>query len=549
VPGLAGEVIDSLAFADLATGGASAVIAFSAGDRAIGGPIDAPTGYAGAPRMIAAFADTQGRVTVSGGVTVTIPNPNPFEPPLSALRGQIDRYSPGQSQALVREGDPAPGTAGGTMNTTNIDLNARVNNAGDVAFTTQVSGGNTGIALFIRSASGTNRAFFSAPGLTGVESLQSPTRHAFSDSGVIARSGFLVATGGVPLGQALFVGGPEAHSLRLLTGGPAPDAPPGSLVSNIETTQVRQLPSGLTTVRAALQKPDNSNPRVLYAMDAAPDSEARIVLSTGDAIPGLAGATIAAIGEHALRENNTAIVQVFLSGPGINPDNNIALVSVDLSGSQPASMITQRGTLTPGAAPCRWYSLDVTHLSSAGEWTILHTTSISRGGTVPIVLAINQDGFVQPLVRAGQTQNLSNGSPVFIRSFSPATNEHGTTGGAGRRSDIASTGQYLLRAQISDTENGPQRAAMLRIDLPVTPGPIACSVADIANTDGDPGPDGAVDNGDFQLFFIAFFADVSDPLHLVADIANTDGDPGADGVVDNGDFSTFFTFFFLRCEP
>jgi hypothetical protein len=74
-----------------------------------------------------------------------------------------------------------------------------------------------------------------------------------------------------------------------------------------------------------------------------------------------------------------------------------------------------------------------------------------------------------------------------------------------------------------------------------------CSPADIANTDGDPAPDGVIDNGDFTLFFAAFFLDPSDPNNLLADIANTDGDPGADGTVDNGDFTLFFSAFFTGC--
>ncbi len=81
---------------------------------------------------------------------------------------------------------------------------------------------------------------------------------------------------------------------------------------------------------------------------------------------------------------------------------------------------------------------------------------------------------------------------------------------------------------------------------------VACNPADVANTDGDPFPDNAVDNGDFGLFFSAFFADPSDPLHLNADIANTDGETeleagGPDGAVDNGDFSAFFSYFFQGC--
>jgi hypothetical protein len=78
--------------------------------------------------------------------------------------------------------------------------------------------------------------------------------------------------------------------------------------------------------------------------------------------------------------------------------------------------------------------------------------------------------------------------------------------------------------------------------------------ADITNTDGDlPGvPDGAVDNGDFQAFFTAFFMPEADPLRLAADIANTDGETvltggGPDGAIDNGDFNAFFAAFFGGC--
>jgi serine protease len=88
----------------------------------------------------------------------------------------------------------------------------------------------------------------------------------------------------------------------------------------------------------------------------------------------------------------------------------------------------------------------------------------------------------------------------------------------------------------------------------------ACGAADIANTDGqtalsDPligGPDGALDNGDFSAFFVAFFSDAGDATRLAADIANTDGETsqqggGPDGALDNGDFSAFFVAFFAGC--
>jgi hypothetical protein len=75
------------------------------------------------------------------------------------------------------------------------------------------------------------------------------------------------------------------------------------------------------------------------------------------------------------------------------------------------------------------------------------------------------------------------------------------------------------------------------------PGPALCA-ADIANTDGEAGLDGVVDNGDFSAFFSAFFLDAGDAARAIADIADTDGTAGADGSVDNGDFSLFFASFF-----
>ncbi len=92
------------------------------------------------------------------------------------------------------------------------------------------------------------------------------------------------------------------------------------------------------------------------------------------------------------------------------------------------------------------------------------------------------------------------------------------------------------------TPNAGSVATTGTLTLPGTLQP--ARIADIANTDGDPGPDGAVDNGDFQAFFSAFFLPEGNPAALVADVANTDGDPSPDGVIDNGDFQAFFASFF-----
>lgn len=95
-------------------------------------------------------------------------------------------------------------------------------------------------------------------------------------------------------------------------------------------------------------------------------------------------------------------------------------------------------------------------------------------------------------------------------------------------------------------------AAVNALDLLTAPS-LACNPADIAQTDGTPGPDGQVDNGDFSLFIAAFFSAFCPTGSAVpcndADIAQTDGSPGPDGQVDNGDFALFVSSFFgANCD-
>jgi hypothetical protein len=80
------------------------------------------------------------------------------------------------------------------------------------------------------------------------------------------------------------------------------------------------------------------------------------------------------------------------------------------------------------------------------------------------------------------------------------------------------------------------------VTLPTTRAALA--PADIAQTDGSPGPDGQRDNGDFVLFIASFFAPDDSPLAYAADIASTDATPGSDGQRDNGDFQVFIASFF-----
>jgi hypothetical protein len=101
---------------------------------------------------------------------------------------------------------------------------------------------------------------------------------------------------------------------------------------------------------------------------------------------------------------------------------------------------------------------------------------------------------------------------------------------------ISADGGVVLAGHASS----PQNMDLIVVKLAGETG--SCGIADVANTDGDPTPDGVIDNGDFSSFFAAFFTN-----NLLADVANTDGDPTPDGVIDNGDFSAFFAAFFEGC--
>jgi hypothetical protein len=81
---------------------------------------------------------------------------------------------------------------------------------------------------------------------------------------------------------------------------------------------------------------------------------------------------------------------------------------------------------------------------------------------------------------------------------------------------------------------------------------ILCNAADMANTDGTPGADGNLDNGDFFLFISSFFTGCEVPGTIpcgLADIAGTSGSSNPDGAIDNGDFILFISLFFQGCTP
>jgi hypothetical protein len=105
------------------------------------------------------------------------------------------------------------------------------------------------------------------------------------------------------------------------------------------------------------------------------------------------------------------------------------------------------------------------------------------------------------------------------------------------------TGQFLF-----STFGGGNRVIVIRGLARA----ILCNAADIANTDGAPGADGTLDNGDFFVFISSFFSGCAVPGTIpcgLADIAGTSGASNPDGTIDNGDFLRFISLFFQGCTP
>jgi hypothetical protein len=151
--------------------------------------------------------------------------------------------------------------------------------------------------------------------------------------------------------------------------------------------------------------------------------------------------------------------------------------------------------------------------------------------------------------------NLATGTPSAwddARRDRPVTDEPGLLASSSATAPVnlsirAESGGVIRTA--APLKQAAHEVVFVRLIISETP---VCNAADLARTDGTPGPDGCVDNGDFLLFVGSFFGaecaatcGAAPPAPCgPADIARTDGTPGSDGCVDNGDFLLFVGSFF-----
>ncbi len=220
----------------------------------------------------------------------------------------------------------------------------------------------------------------------------------------------------------------------------------------------------------------------------------------------------------------------------------------------------------PGG-PVRPGSVTLTSVGQTGTTQIDTEIIVLDSSFVPIA-GYHNDDTPGTTVNRGSTlaRNFDAGTYYLaVSNFNTATNLSQANPDEGTQ-----TGNVMDFANVianSSTTTTPQSVSLLVTDasgprpVPLTrtaanevlfvrmivQAPASCSPADVADTDGQQGGDGTIDNGDFTLFFTAFFAPLGDPQRALADIADTDAVPGADGNVDNGDFTLFFDAFFAGC--
>ncbi len=331
---------------------------------------------------------------------------------------------------------------------------------------------------------------------------------------------------------------------------------------SIESFLVSALPPGTYTVRVWDSGPNANQTLQLYHL--------LIGLGSGSNLPNRAPAPpdpIAGVNKR-VGAAQTAFFNAGFSTS--NEQTSITSYDWDLDGDGVFEIINQirptRTYTSNGLYPVTLRVTDAAGLSATDTINVTIINAISsissvvpsageQGQTIPVV--INGNNF-KGVSSAAQLAFSGSGISVI---GTPTVNAAGTqiTGLSLVVDPAAPTGFQNLTITNTDGPPGQPwgggqsafRLNAFRVDAAPT---LACNAADIAQTDGSPGPDGQVDNGDFGLFFNLFFTSScpncgqpAAPACNAADIAQTDASPGPDGCIDNGDFGLFFVQFFAGC--
>jgi hypothetical protein len=187
-------------------------------------------------------------------------------------------------------GDVAPGTGGGTYNSFQL---IGLNNAGAVAFLSNIAGGSTSRAIFIGSTSGVSKVVAQgdpAPGTTGTFNLPAPNSF-LNAAGDVAFAAQVI--GGAPANQGIWIGNSTGAPAKLIVNSdPTATSLGGTFggaiflhgFDDVGKALFRSNPVGATSNHALFQK-DLSNPAdIVFARnDTVPSGTTEVFFNTQQA--------------------------------------------------------------------------------------------------------------------------------------------------------------------------------------------------------------------------------------------------------------------------
>ncbi len=306
------------------------------------------------------------------------------------------------------------------------------------------------------------------------------------------------------------------------------DAAPGGASSNVLPFVLRISPAHVCGEPVKLRLS-------IAGTGVAPEQSVELEIATGTA-PGLGAAqTFTFNGTLAIPDANAVGTTATINVSGFAPGQVIGDVDARILGT---TCSATAGATTVGLTHSFVSDLIVTLTPPAPALMPVQLLNMPGGANFN-----GGNNFCNTIFDDGASNNIQN----IAASGNPWSGSFRPMGNMATLNGLSPNGAWTVRlVDLLAQDTGTLRSMSLVIRPRI---PASCAQpgsgcqADIANTDGEPGADGVVDNGDFTLFFAAFF-DSQSSNALMADIGNTDAEPLPDGVVDNGDFTLFFSSFF-----
>lgn len=320
-------------------------------------------------------------------------------------------WTPGVGNTLlVREGDPAPGTSGGTFSVAsnswfvNVTSNC-FNNAGQALMVASLSGGDVvgttnDVGLYIVSTAGQTLAVRKgdpAPGLSGGETLNgfSNSNTTINNAGRIAFKSLLtgptVTTGS---DEAVYAGLPGALQLIMREGDPAPGTNGAVFASFLSQGNFHQNELGQVTFQADLALGDvipGTNDGAIYAWD--PNTGLHLVVRKGDSIEVQPGVFKAPFTYGGVQFNNGD------ANPLSFNKNGLMALRLNFPDSTAAILTVQVPTLT---APLNYCSTSTTSVGCNPAISASANPNVAHSAPVNIAVS-NLEGQKSGLIFYGIT--------------------------------------------------------------------------------------------------------------------------------------------------